>query len=107
MRTVYSRTAFQDSAGPAVRVSLDMQLHMLREEHPEQAGNWCRDIRYAPQQFWVTLMAALLPLQRATWVFQTYKPGWVCLACSEKKIVLLHVLAWLSNRRCITGPGTK
>ena len=45
MRTVYSRTAFQDSAGPAVRVSLDMQLHMLREEHPRQAGNWCRDIR--------------------------------------------------------------
>ena len=45
MRTVYSRTAFQDSAGPAVRVSLDMQLHMLREEHPRQAGNWCRDIK--------------------------------------------------------------
>ena len=45
MRTVYSRTAFQDSAGPSVRVSLDMQLHMLREEHPRQAGNWCRDIR--------------------------------------------------------------
>jgi hypothetical protein len=43
LRTVYRRTAFQKSSDNIVRISLDTDLHMIRElGAPSVAGDWCR-----------------------------------------------------------------
>ncbi|KAK9808768.1 hypothetical protein WJX72_003237 [[Myrmecia] bisecta] len=44
MRSVCSRTAFQETSNNLVRVSVDTDLHMLKERGaPRAAGDWCRD----------------------------------------------------------------
>jgi SPX domain protein involved in polyphosphate accumulation/uncharacterized membrane protein YidH (DUF202 family) len=54
IRTCYTRTAFQMSSNNQVRISLDVDLHMIREAHsggggnggaiPKLPGDWCRDL---------------------------------------------------------------
>lgn len=49
MRTVCNRTAFQEASNALVRISLDSQLHMIRElDAPRSPGDLCRDMRHAP-----------------------------------------------------------
>ena len=49
LRTVCDRVAFQETSTDLVRVSLDMQLHMVRElDAPHAPGDWCRDDRLLP-----------------------------------------------------------
>eukprot|EP00884_Botryococcus_braunii_P018805 jgi/Botrbrau1/5608/Bobra.97_2s0031.1 len=46
MRTVCNRTAFQEKSNALIRISLDGQLHMIRElSAPHALGGWCRDMR--------------------------------------------------------------
>ena len=46
LRTLCNRAAFQESSTNEVRISLDSQLHMIREgaASPKQPGDWCRDL---------------------------------------------------------------
>ncbi|KAA6419088.1 MAG: vacuolar transporter chaperone 4 [Trebouxia sp. A1-2] len=46
LRTLCNRAAFQESSNNEVRISLDSQLHMIRESSasPKQPGDWCRDL---------------------------------------------------------------
>lgn len=45
LRTRYRRTAFQEVSGNEVRVSLDVELCMLREAGVARgASEWCRDL---------------------------------------------------------------
>lgn len=54
IRTCYTRTAFQMSSNNQVRISLDVDLHMIREFHSDEGngggaiqklpGDWCRDL---------------------------------------------------------------
>lgn len=53
IRTCYTRTAFQMSSNNQVRISLDVDLHMIKEAHsgggnvgaiPKLPGDWCRDL---------------------------------------------------------------
>ena len=46
LRTLCHRAAFQESSSNEVRISLDSQLHMIREgpTAPKQPGDWCRDL---------------------------------------------------------------
>ena len=46
LRTVCDRTAFQEAGDNAVRISLDANLHMVREQGaPRTPGDWFRDYR--------------------------------------------------------------
>ena len=51
LRTLCNRAAFQESSNNEVRISLDSQLHMIREGAacPKQPGDWCRDLGYVPR----------------------------------------------------------
>ncbi|KAL0024932.1 hypothetical protein WJX77_004294 [Trebouxia sp. C0004] len=46
LRTLCNRAAFQASSNNEVRISLDSQLHMIRESgaSPKQPGDWCSDL---------------------------------------------------------------
>ena len=46
LRTLCNRAAFQEPSTNEVRISLDSQLHMIREggASPKQPGDWCRDL---------------------------------------------------------------
>lgn len=48
MRTTYSRTAFQNATENTVRISLDTNLCMTREQGYQTDASWCRDLRSHP-----------------------------------------------------------
>ncbi|KDD72374.1 VTC domain-containing protein, partial [Helicosporidium sp. ATCC 50920] len=49
LRTVYRRTAFQEPTTAAVRLSMDVDLHMVREVGAaKRPGDWARDVAGAP-----------------------------------------------------------
>ncbi|KAL4433860.1 hypothetical protein ABPG75_000301 [Micractinium tetrahymenae] len=108
MRTVYRRTAFQEASNNLVRISLDTQLHMVREHGaPRAPGDWCRD------------MAAPLPPHDAVYFpyavveikLQEAPPAWVTdllgtgmLLPVPKFSKFLHGAALLFQHRCLNVP---
>lgn len=108
MRTVYRRTAFQEASNNLVRISLDTQLHMVREHGaPAVPGDWCRD------------MAAPLPAHDAVYFpyavveikLQEAPPDWVAgllgtgmLLPVPKFSKFLHGAALLFQHRCLNVP---
>ena len=48
MRTTYSRTAFQNATENTVRISLDTNLCMTREQGYQTDASWCRDFESCP-----------------------------------------------------------